>query len=117
MHMNHFKDVKLLLYIFETRVQRFWGQILKSSGSSGLLSGVMETANKTPNLSSVFTDSQCTLYFCSHMHMGQKKLGKYSYVCEKDACKVLRHNSISKWAVGATAIYLAKASKITHPRC
>jgi hypothetical protein len=49
------------------------------------------------------------------MHMGHKKLGNYYCLCLKDACKVLRHNSISKWAVGATAVYLAKASKITHP--
>jgi len=83
----------------------------------GLLSEVVDTANKTPNLSSVFTDSQCILHFPSQMHMGHKKLGNYYYLCVKDACKVLRHNSISKWTVGATAVYLTKASKITHPRC
>ena len=103
MHVSHFKDVKLLLYMFETRY--------KVSGSDydikwviGLLSGVVDTANKTPNLSSVFTDSQCILHFPSQMHMGHKKLGNYYYLCVKDACKVLRHNSISKWVVGATTI-------------
>jgi hypothetical protein len=42
------------------------------------------------------------------MHIGHKKLGYYSNLCEKDACKVLRHYSIFKWAIGATIVYLAK---------
>ena len=65
----------------------------------GLLSGVVETANKTPILSSVF------------MHMGHKKFGNYYYLCVKDACKVLRHNSISKEAVGAATIIQQKQAK------
>ena len=82
----------------------------------GLFSGVVDTANKTPNLSSVFTDSQCILHFPSQMHMGHKSLGIIITLC-KWCLKSFEANSISKWAVGATAFYLTKASKITHPHC
>ncbi len=112
MHMNHFKDVKLLLYMFETRVQsfgtRFWNQV----GHRGYYQGWWTLLTKHP-IYVVFLqtlNAPCT--FPATCIWGIK-----SFVCEKDACKVLRHNTLSKWAVGATAIYVAKASKITHPRC
>jgi len=49
------------------------------------------------------------------MHIWHEKHRSYSHICVEDANKVLGHASISKWAVGATSVYLAQASKKTHP--
>jgi len=50
------------------------------------------------------------------MHIGHEKHGSYSNICVEDAYKVLRHVSMSKWAVGATTtVLLAHASKKTPP--
>ena len=45
------------------------------------------------------------------MQIGHEKHGRYSNICVEDAYKVLRHVSMSKWAVGATTVMLAQASR------
>ncbi len=45
------------------------------------------------------------------MHIGHEKHGRYSNICVEDAYKVLRHVSMSKWAVGATTVLLVQASR------
>ena len=49
------------------------------------------------------------------MHIWHEKHRSYSHICVEDAYTVLGHVSKSKWVVGATSVYLAQASKITHP--
>ena len=49
------------------------------------------------------------------MHIWYEKHGSCSHICVEDANRVLGHVSISKFAVGATTVLLAQASKITHP--
>ena len=49
------------------------------------------------------------------MHIWHEKHGSYSHICVEDANRVLGHVSISKFAVGATTVLLAQASKKTPP--
>ena len=49
------------------------------------------------------------------MHIWYEKHGSCSHICVEDANRVLGHVSISKFAVGATTVLLAQASKYTHP--
>jgi hypothetical protein len=51
--LDHFKYMKLLLYIFERRVQRFATSDTKWVNRA--VTAVADPANKTPDLSSVFT--------------------------------------------------------------
>ena len=45
------------------------------------------------------------------MHIGHEKHGSYYNICMEDAYKVLGHVSMSKWAVGATTVLQAQASR------
>ena len=49
------------------------------------------------------------------MHIWYEKHGSCSHICVEDANRVLGHVSISKFAVGATTVLLAQASKKTPP--
>jgi len=45
------------------------------------------------------------------MHMGHKTCMPCLYAWLEDVCKVLRHNSYCKWAVGATIVWRTPANK------
>ena len=53
-HMDHFKYVRLLLYILKEGC-KVLGPNSDTKGVNGAISGVADPANKKPNLSSVFT--------------------------------------------------------------
>jgi len=45
------------------------------------------------------------------MHMGHKTCRHCLYAWLEDVCKVSRHNSYCKWAVGATMVWRTPANK------
>ena len=61
MHMDHFKCVKLLIYIYLKEGCKVLGPDFDTKWVIGAIAGVVNTNNKTPNLSSVFTCLYCTL--------------------------------------------------------